>query len=63
MICVGSPDDCYEYIATLDKWGVDTTFAQIQIGPLPFEKTMASLELFGKEVAPQFLKKKADAGV
>ena len=63
MVCVGSPDDCYEYIETLEKWGVDTTFAQIQIGPLPFEKTMASLELFGKEVAPQFLKKKADVGV
>lgn len=56
MICVGSPDDCHDYIAALDTYGVDTTFMQIQIGPLPFEKTMKSLKLFGKEVAAHFLK-------
>ncbi|MBI3743557.1 MAG: LLM class flavin-dependent oxidoreductase, partial [Chloroflexi bacterium] len=58
MFCVGSPEDCYDYIATLDKFGVDTTFMQIQVGPLPFDKTMKSLKLFGKEVAAHFLKDK-----
>lgn len=54
MVCVGTPDDCAEYIATLDRFGVDTTFIQFQVGPLPFDKGMKSLRLFGKEVAPRF---------
>jgi len=55
MICVGSPDDCCEYIATLRRFGVDVTFGQFQIGPMPFEQTMASLNQFGTEVASRFL--------
>jgi len=62
MVCVGSPEDCYKYVATLNEYGVDTFFGMFQIGAMPFDKVMASLELFGKEVAPHFLKQPARAG-
>lgn len=55
MVCVGSPDDCYEYVATLDRWGVDTFFGMFQMGAMPFDMTMRSIELFGKEVLPRFV--------
>ena len=55
MACVGSPDDCYEYVATLDRWGVDTFFGMFQMGAMPFDMTMRSIELFGKEVLPRFV--------
>ena len=54
MVCAGTPDDCYDYISKLNAYGVDTTFAQFQIGPMPFETASRSIELFGTQVMPHF---------
>lgn len=53
-LCVGDPDDCANVVRQYSDIGVD----QLSFSPLttfmPRETALASLELFGKEVIPQF---------
>jgi hypothetical protein len=54
FVCVGDPDDCAKAV---QKWA-DVGFDQLTFSPttntLPTEVVVASMELFGREVIPQF---------
>jgi alkanesulfonate monooxygenase SsuD/methylene tetrahydromethanopterin reductase-like flavin-dependent oxidoreductase (luciferase family) len=53
VIC-GSPATVAEKIAEIDALGVGGVIATFRLGPLPHEAAAASLELFLRQVAPQF---------
>lgn len=50
----GSPDDANSYVDALMKAGADEIMFLIQMGPVPHEVCMETIELLGKEVIPNF---------
>lgn len=55
MCIVGSPDTCIKQIKYLqDAAQLDTFLAMMQFWPIPHEKTMKALRLFGEQVIPYF---------
>ena len=58
VIC-GSPATVAEEIAKIDAIGVGGLILTFRIGPMPYDATANSIELFMKKVAPAFKAKKA----
>ncbi|MCL0102111.1 LLM class flavin-dependent oxidoreductase [Dehalococcoidia bacterium] len=52
--CIGDPDKIKTQLARYEKLGFDHVLFNVQTGMIPHEKIMASMELFAKEVMPQF---------
>jgi alkanesulfonate monooxygenase SsuD/methylene tetrahydromethanopterin reductase-like flavin-dependent oxidoreductase (luciferase family) len=51
----GSPATVRDYIARLqDETGVNTVLCQMVFGDMRFDDAARSIELFGREVIPQF---------
>jgi alkanesulfonate monooxygenase SsuD/methylene tetrahydromethanopterin reductase-like flavin-dependent oxidoreductase (luciferase family) len=53
-VIYGSPASVAEDIAALDRLGIGGIIAVFRMGPMPHEIAMQNLELFMREVAPQF---------
>jgi alkanesulfonate monooxygenase SsuD/methylene tetrahydromethanopterin reductase-like flavin-dependent oxidoreductase (luciferase family) len=53
VIC-GAPATVAERIAEIAALGIGGIIATFRLGPMPHEQAMASLELFMRQVAPQF---------
>jgi len=58
---VGTPDQIREFIKRYEEAGVDQLIFVSQAGKNKHEDIMESLELFGKEVLPEFLDNKDEA--
>jgi alkanesulfonate monooxygenase SsuD/methylene tetrahydromethanopterin reductase-like flavin-dependent oxidoreductase (luciferase family) len=54
VICVGDPDDAVRTIAGFAAQDVDQIITSHQVGGLPNEHVMRSVELFGQHVIPRF---------
>ncbi|MBV8960786.1 MAG: hypothetical protein JO087_18650, partial [Actinobacteria bacterium] len=54
---VGSPDQIRDYLRRYEEAGVDQIIFVSQAGKNRHEHIMESLELFGKEVLPEFLER------
>lgn len=55
MCVVGSPDTCIKQIKYLQEAAqLDTFLCMMQFWPIPHEKTMKALRLFGEQVIPYF---------
>jgi alkanesulfonate monooxygenase SsuD/methylene tetrahydromethanopterin reductase-like flavin-dependent oxidoreductase (luciferase family) len=52
--CVGTPDQAREYLRRYEEAGVDQVIFVLQAGRNRHEDIMESLELFGREVLPEF---------
>ena len=50
----GSPARVAEDFAALDQLGIGGVIASFRLGPMPHEVAAESLQLFMREVAPQF---------
>ena len=55
VYAVGSPATCRRVIQRYKDIGADQVICWFQFGGLPHEKIMASIELFGREVLPEFV--------
>jgi alkanesulfonate monooxygenase SsuD/methylene tetrahydromethanopterin reductase-like flavin-dependent oxidoreductase (luciferase family) len=54
---VGTPDQIREYLRRYENYGVDQVILASQTGNNRHEHVMESLELFGREVLPEFLER------
>jgi len=52
--CIGTPDDARRHLRTLASTGVDQVIFLQQVGRNRHDHICASLELFGREVLPEF---------
>lgn len=52
----GNPDDAVAYVRALEQAGADEVMFLIQMGPVPHDVCMETIELLGKEVIPNFRK-------
>jgi hypothetical protein len=52
--CIGTPDQAREYLRRYEEAGVDQVIFILQAGRNRHEDIMESLELFGREVLPEF---------
>jgi alkanesulfonate monooxygenase SsuD/methylene tetrahydromethanopterin reductase-like flavin-dependent oxidoreductase (luciferase family) len=52
MVISGSPATCIKALQAYREAGVDRVICQFKLGLMPHEETMASMELFVKEVMP-----------
>jgi alkanesulfonate monooxygenase SsuD/methylene tetrahydromethanopterin reductase-like flavin-dependent oxidoreductase (luciferase family) len=52
--CIGTPDQAREYLRRYEEAGVDQVIFVLQAGRNEHEHIMESLELFGREVLPEF---------
>src|SRR5205823_13087164 len=60
---VGTPDQIREYLRRYEDYGVDQVILASQTGKNRHEHVMESLELFGREVLPEFLERDEKASV
>jgi alkanesulfonate monooxygenase SsuD/methylene tetrahydromethanopterin reductase-like flavin-dependent oxidoreductase (luciferase family) len=51
---IGTPDEVREHFRALERAGVDQVILLQQAGTIPHEQICESLELFGREVLPEF---------
>ena len=63
VIVAGDPESCIKAIQMYEEIGVDQVMMIMQTETIPHEKVMSSIELFGKEVMPQFKKQAKAAAV
>ena len=54
MVIVGDPDKCIRKLERYQAAGIDRVLCLMQVGEIPHEKVLQSLELFGKHVIPHF---------
>ncbi|MFG2895176.1 LLM class flavin-dependent oxidoreductase [Streptomyces sp. NPDC048248] len=54
FFCVGSPETCAQCVERWRDIGVDQLVLNCQLGTLPHESILRSLDLFGQEVMPRF---------
>ena len=54
---VGTPDQIRDYLRRYEDYGVDQVILASQTGKNRHEHVMESLELFGREVLPEFLER------
>jgi alkanesulfonate monooxygenase SsuD/methylene tetrahydromethanopterin reductase-like flavin-dependent oxidoreductase (luciferase family) len=54
---VGTPDQVRDYLRRYEEYGVDQVILATQAGNNKHEHVMESLELFGREVLPEFLER------
>jgi alkanesulfonate monooxygenase SsuD/methylene tetrahydromethanopterin reductase-like flavin-dependent oxidoreductase (luciferase family) len=59
--CVGRPDQVREYLRRYEEAGVDQVIFVLQAGRNRHEHIMESLELFGREVLPEFAERDGEA--
>lgn len=52
--CVGDPDRLREQLRAFEAVGIDQVICLSQAGNIPHEMLCESIELFGKEVLPEF---------
>ncbi len=52
--CIGTPEQAREYLRRYEEAGVDQVIFVLQAGRNGHEHIMESLELFGREVLPEF---------
>ncbi len=52
MILVGSPETIVERIRGFQEAGATQMLVAMQLGDIPHEETIKSIELFGREVIP-----------
>ena len=57
--CVGTPDQVREYLRRYEEAGVDQVIFVLQAGRNRHEHIMESIELFGREVLPEFVERDA----
>ena len=58
--CVGTPEQAREYLRRYEEAGVDQVIFVLQAGRNGHEHIMESLELFGREVLPEFAERDPD---
>lgn len=58
--CVGTPEQVREHLRVLEDLGVDQVILMHQGGRMPHDANCASLELFAREVMPDFLERDVD---
>ena len=56
VIIAGNPESCIKNIKMYEDIGVDEVIMIMQSETIPHERVMESIELFGKEVIPEFSK-------
>jgi len=54
MVISGSPDTYIKALKFYQRAGVDRIMCQFKLGLMPQRETIASMELFAKEVMPAF---------
>jgi alkanesulfonate monooxygenase SsuD/methylene tetrahydromethanopterin reductase-like flavin-dependent oxidoreductase (luciferase family) len=54
MVISGSPRTCIEELRKFEAAGADRIMCQFKLGLMPHRETMASMELFAREVMPAF---------
>ncbi len=59
--CTGTPDQAREYLRRYEEAGVDQVIFVLQAGKNRHEHIMESIELFGREVLPEFRERDAEA--
>ncbi|MCU1392318.1 MAG: flavin-dependent oxidoreductase, F420-dependent methylene-tetrahydromethanopterin reductase [Ilumatobacteraceae bacterium] len=59
--CIGTPDQVREYLRRYEEAGVDQVIFVLQAGRNQHEHIMDSIELFGREVLPEFVERDAAA--
>lgn len=52
--CIGDPETCVRIVEQYRQAGVDQLLCLMQVGRVPHEKIMRSIELFGEHVIPRF---------
>jgi alkanesulfonate monooxygenase SsuD/methylene tetrahydromethanopterin reductase-like flavin-dependent oxidoreductase (luciferase family) len=52
--CIGDPETCIRIVERYEAAGVDQLLCLMQVGRIPHEKIMRSIELFGEKVIPRF---------
>ncbi len=55
--CIGTPDQLREYLRRFEEAGVDQVIFVMQAGRNEHEHIMESIEIFGREVLPEFLER------
>ena len=59
--CTGTPQQAREYLRRYEEAGVDQVIFVLQAGRTRHEHIMESIELFGREVLPEFIERDAAA--
>lgn len=59
MVLAGDPEACIQQIKKAEQGGINHVMCQFQIGGLRHEQSVASMELFAREVMPEFKKQAA----
>lgn len=54
MVVSGSPRTCIEWLRKFEQAGADRIMCQFKLGLMPHSETVASMELFAREVMPAF---------
>lgn len=54
FIMAGTPEDCIPLLDEFKRSGVDQIIIHMQMGGVPHEKIMESIELIGKELIPRY---------
>ena len=50
---VGDPDDCLKVAKFYESAGIDLLLMLVQVGAIPHEKVMQTVDLIGKHVMPK----------
>ena len=50
----GTPDDCAKVLDAFHEVGVDQVIIHMQMGNVPHERIMESIELIGTELIPKY---------
>jgi alkanesulfonate monooxygenase SsuD/methylene tetrahydromethanopterin reductase-like flavin-dependent oxidoreductase (luciferase family) len=53
MVAAGTPEDCYEVLSRFQGVGVDQVIIHMQMGGVPHDEIMRSIEVLGTEVFPR----------
>lgn len=59
--CIGTPDQIREFLARYEEAGIDQVIFVMQAGRNQHEHIMESLEMFGREVLPEFIERDSKA--
>lgn len=54
FVMAGNPDDCARVLDAFDAAGVDQVIVHMQMGNVPHQRIMESIELIGKELIPRY---------
>jgi alkanesulfonate monooxygenase SsuD/methylene tetrahydromethanopterin reductase-like flavin-dependent oxidoreductase (luciferase family) len=54
MVMAGAPEDCTKVLDAFQEVGVDQVIVHMQMGGVPHDRIMESIELMGTEVLPRY---------